>query len=492
MPSLPSALRGRPPAPARLARLLEDLFVLEVHGDPQGVEITGVTADSRSAGPGTLFCCIRGTVTDGHDHAAAAVASGAVAVMCDRLLDLPRPAVQLVVADPRVALAVAAASFFGHPSRSLRVAGITGTNGKTTTTYLLRSVLEAHGWSTGVIGTIGAERTTPEAPVLQARLAAELEGGRRAVAIEVSSHGLSQHRTDAVHFAAVAFTNLTQDHLDYHGDMESYFATKASLFDPGRAEVGVVNADDPYGQRLLQRGGLRLVPYRLADAAQLSVDPATAASSFTWEGQPVHLSLGGPFNLANALCAATIARELGVPPPSVAAGLSSAAPVPGRFERVDAGQPFTIVVDYAHTPDALEQLLTTARHMTEATGPRGRLVVVFGCGGGRDRAKRPLMGEVAARLADTAVLTSDNPRHEDPIAIIEDVRSGVGAAFEPALLVQPDRRTAIEEAVAGARPGDVVVVAGKGHETGQTIGDETLPFDDREVARDAAADWAAP
>ena len=491
MPSVPSAPRGRPPAPARLEALLSELAILDLRGAVGGVAVSAVGADSRAVVPGSLFCCVRGTTNDGHDHALAAVAAGAVAVICERPLDLGPEAVQAVVADGRAALAAAAAAFYGHPSRSLRVAGITGTNGKTTTAHLLSAVLEVHGWRTGVIGTIGAERTTPEAPELQARLAAEVDAGRRAVAMEVSSHALAQKRADAVHFAVVGFTNLTQDHLDYHGDMESYFEVKASLFDPERAEAGAVNADDPFGQRILERGGLRLVPYGLADAADLAVDARTAHSSFRWRGEPVRLALGGRFNVANALCAATMAAELGVPAATAAAGLSSVATVPGRFERIDAGQPFALVVDYAHTPDALEQLLTVARSMAGGRTPTGRVIVVFGCGGGRDRAKRPLMGGVAARLADLAVLTSDNPRHEDPLAIIEEVRAGVGAAYESRLMVEPDRAAAIGDAVARARPGDVVVVAGKGHETGQTFGTGTVLFDDREVARAAALGWAS-
>jgi len=471
--------------------LLAELPILDIRGDAGGIAVRSVSSDSRAVTPGSLFCCVRGTTNDGHDHAPAAVAAGAVAVICERPLDLSPEVVQVVVADGRAALAAAAASFYGHPSRSLLVAGITGTNGKTTTAYLLHAVLEAHGWSTGIIGTIGAERTTPEAPELQARLAAERDAGRHAVAMEVSSHALAQKRADAVHFAVVGFTNLTQDHLDYHRDMESYFAAKASLFDAERAEVGAVNTDDPYGQRLLERGGLRLVPYSLADAADLAIDARTAHSSFRWQGEPVRLALGGRFNVANALCAATMARELGIPAATAAAGLSSVATVPGRFERIDVGQPFALVVDYAHTPDALEQLLMVARGMAGGVTPTGRVIVVFGCGGGRDRAKRPLMGAVAARLADLAFLTSDNPRHEDPLAIIEEVRAGVGALFESTLTVEPDRAAAIASAVAQARPGDVIVVAGKGHETGQTVGAETAPFDDRELARTAAAAWVA-
>lgn len=486
MPSVPSAPRGRRPAPARLDLLLADLHVLELRGEAAGVAVGAVTADSRAVTPGSLFCCVSGTTSDGHDYAPDAVAAGAAAVICERPLDLDPHVVQAVVADGRAALAAVAAAFHGHPSRSLRVAGITGTNGKTTTAYLLRSVLEAHGWSTGLIGTIGAERTTPEAPELQERLAGELDAGRDAVAMEVSSHALAQRRVDAVEFEVVGFTNLTQDHLDYHGDMESYFRAKASLFDPARARLGVVNADDPFGRRLLERCELQLVPFSMADAAGLVVDADTGGSTFRWHGEPVRLSLGGRFNVANALCAATIGHELGVPARTVAAGLSAVTTVPGRFERIDAGQPFTLVVDYAHTPDALEQVLTAARAMTTKSPDAGRVIVVFGCGGGRDRGKRPLMGHVAARLADLAVLTSDNPRHEDPLAIIEQVRAGVGTAMEANLLVQPDRGAAIEDAVARANPGDVVVIAGKGHEAGQTVGDRTVPFDDRELARAAA------
>ncbi|MEO7837440.1 MAG: UDP-N-acetylmuramoyl-L-alanyl-D-glutamate--2,6-diaminopimelate ligase [Acidimicrobiales bacterium] len=487
MPSVPSAVRGRLPAPARLELLLAELGVLDLRGDAAGVVVSAVTADSRSVTPGSVFCCFRGSVSDGHDYAPAAVAAGAVAVICERPLDLGPGVVQVMVADGRAALAAAAAAFHGHPSRSLRVAGITGTNGKTTTAHLLRAVLEAHGWSAGVMGTIGAERTTPEAPELQAHLAAELTAGRDAVVMEVSSHALAQKRADAVHFAVLGFTNLTQDHLDYHGDMESYFAAKASLFETARAEVGAVNADDHFGQRLLERSQLRLVPYSLADATDLALEPRRAQSTFRWHGEPVRLALGGVFNVANALCAATMARELGVPAATAAAGLSAVATVPGRFELIDVGQPFAVIVDYAHTPDALEQVLTAARDMTVTAASAGRVIVVFGCGGGRDRTKRPRMGEVAARLADLAFLTSDNPRHEDPLAIIEEVRAGVGAAFEANLVVQPDRREAIEEAVARAEPGDVVVVAGKGHETGQTVGSEILPFDDRALARAVAA-----
>ncbi|MGH9281747.1 MAG: Mur ligase family protein, partial [Acidimicrobiales bacterium] len=394
----------------RLDRLLGDVPLLERRGDPSSADVASVTYDSRLVQPAALFCCVPGATSDGHAHAPAAVAAGATALLCERFVDLTGPAgaavVQARVASTREAMAPVAAAFHGHPSRSLRVAGVTGTNGKTTVTHLLGAVLRAHGWAAGVIGTLDSPRTTPEAPDLQAALAAHLSAGARAVALEVSSDALVQHRVDAVHFAAVAFTNLSPEHLNTHGDMDSYFTAKASLFDADRAELGVVNADDRWGRRLLDRGGrLPLVPYRLADAGP--VETGRFGARFSWEGHPVVLPLGGRFNVANAICAATMARALGVPAATVAAGLSSLQGVPGRYERIDAGQPFAVVVDYAHTPAALEEVLLAAR--AEAS-EGGRVLAVFGCGGDRDRAKRPLMGEVAARLADVVVLTSDNPR----------------------------------------------------------------------------------
>ncbi|HEX2063188.1 MAG TPA: UDP-N-acetylmuramoyl-L-alanyl-D-glutamate--2,6-diaminopimelate ligase [Acidimicrobiales bacterium] len=461
----------------RLGRLLGDVEVLERRGDAESVEVTSVTHDSRQVRPGALFCCVRGVVTDGHQHAAAAVSAGAVALLCER--SLPLDVVQVRVRDARSATGLVAAAFHGHPSRAMTVVGVTGTNGKTTTIHLLRSILDAHGWPTATVGTLSGPRTTPAAPDLQALLAGELAAGRRAVAMEVSSHALDQRRVDGVRFAAVAFTNLSQEHLDYHLDMEAYYRAKASLFEAGRAERGVVNVDDEYGRRLVDEASIPVEPYSLRDAHDLSATPR--GSRFRWEGHWVDLHLGGRFNVANAVAAATVARGLGVPADTVAAGLSSLTVVPGRFEHVDAGQPFTVVVDYAHTPLALEQALVAARQV--ASG--GRVILVFGCGGDRDTAKRPVMGEVATRMADVAVLTSDNPRHEDPAAIIEQVRAGV--ARPERLVVEPDRQAAIDAAVARAGPGDAVVVAGKGHETGQVVGDRVIPFDDREAVRRALA-----
>ncbi|MGH9223002.1 MAG: UDP-N-acetylmuramoyl-L-alanyl-D-glutamate--2,6-diaminopimelate ligase [Acidimicrobiales bacterium] len=463
-------------SPVPLERLLGGIHVLRAQGVLGAPPVTGVTHDSRAVGPGALFCCVPGTRTDGHDHAPSAVAAGAVALLCERTLDLP--AAQVVVPDARIAMAPVAAAFHGEPSRRMAVAGVTGTNGKTTVTYLLRSILEAAGVPTAVIGTLTGVHTTPEATELQARLAAVAAAGTRAVAMEVSSEALAQHRADATWFEVVAFTNLSQDHLNFHGTMDDYFAAKASLFEPGRARVAVINEDDTWGRRLAAITELPVRPFSLADASAVHVD--RDGSTFTWRGERVRLALSGAFNVSNALAAATIASELDVDPPTIAAGLGAVTSVPGRFQRVDGGGPVAVVVDYAHTPAGLEQALAAARTMAG----EGRVLVVFGAGGDRDHAKRPAMGAVATRLADAAVLTSDNPRNEDPMAIIEEVRAG--AASE--VVVEPDRRAAIALAVGSARPGDVVVIAGKGHETAQVFeGGRSVPFDDAAVARDVLA-----
>jgi UDP-N-acetylmuramoyl-L-alanyl-D-glutamate--2,6-diaminopimelate ligase len=475
----------------RLDRLLGDLEVLETRGDPGATEVTAITHDSGSVVPGALFCCVPGERRDGHDFAPAAVAAGAAALLCERVLTAVPvtrvPVAQVIVPSVRRAMGPAAATLFDHPSRRTPVVGVTGTNGKTTTTHLLAAALQAAGRPAEVIGTLSGARTTPEAPELQARLA-ELAAREATAAVEVSSHALAQHRVDATWFSVAVFTNLSQDHLDFHLSMDDYFATKARLFTAERAAVAVVNTDDLWGRRLLEMvtGSLPTRPFSLADAADLEVGPG--GSTFRWAGQPVRLRLGGVFNVTNALAAAFGARELGADAGAVAEGLSSVVSVPGRFEEVDAGQSFTVVVDYAHTPASLEQVLTAARRIASGAGNgsgAGRVLVVFGCGGDRDRAKRPAMGEAATRLADLAVLTSDNPRREDPLAIIEEVRAGVSRP--EVLVVEPDRRAAIAGALASARPGDVVVVAGKGHEAVQVTGDEVVPFDDRVVVREELA-----
>jgi UDP-N-acetylmuramoyl-L-alanyl-D-glutamate--2,6-diaminopimelate ligase len=447
--------------------------------DPDLTAVVHATGDVR---PGALFCCVRGSRADGHDLAPGALAAGAAALVVDHPLALDAP--QLIVADVRAALGPVAAAFWGHPSRDLDVVGVTGTAGKTTTTHLTAAVLSAAGQPCGVVGTLSGARTTPEAPELQALLADHRRRGDAAVAMEVSSHGLDQHRVDAIRFAVAVFTNLSPEHLDYHGTMADYFAAKSRLFASEFTHRAVVCVDDDWGRRLLdalaRRGELELHPYGLADAADVELAPGGAR--FRWRGQDVALRLTGRFNVANALGAATAALALGLDPATIARGLAAAPPVPGRFEPVEAGQPFTVLVDYSHKPDALEQALRSARELVAAGG---RLAVVFGAGGDRDAAKRPLMGEVAARLADRVVITSDNPRSEDPLAIIAAIEAGVPPGSS--VVIEPDRRRAIEAAVAAAGAGDVVLIAGKGHETTQTAGDRTVPFDDRVEARAALA-----
>ena len=461
-----------------LDRLLEGVEILDLRGGTEGVDVTAITYDSRRVDRGALFCCVRGAVNDGHEFASGAVRDGAVALLCERPLDLGVP--QVLVSEVRPAMAELAAAFHGRPSERMTVVGVTGTNGKTTVTHLLRSVLTAGGARTEVVGTLTGARTTPEAPDLQELLAGFAARGVSAVAMEVSSHALDQHRVDAMSFRAAVFTNLSQDHLDYHRTMDRYFSAKAALFEPGRAAVAVVNASDPWGRTLIERLRAAGDPVVAAFSAEDAVDPVVGldSSRFTWRGRTVHLPLGGQINVMNALAAATAAAAIGVPEEAIVSGLESVEPVPGRMEPVDAGQPFSLIVDYAHTPDGLERVLSGAR----SARPTGRVAVVFGCGGERDPGKRPLMGEVAGRLADLVVVTNDNPRSEDPMSIIDEVASGVGPGAD--LVVEPDRRAAIGRAVGWARAGDVVVVAGKGHETVQQIGQEAIPFDDRVVARE--------
>ena len=475
--SCAAAVRADPQVPleAIVARLGASARIV---GDASRVAVKAVTYDHRAVSPGALHCCLPGDRFDGHEFAAAARRGGAVAFVCERPLDAEAGgAVQLVVGPggARPAMALAACVLFGDPAASLRTVGVTGTNGKTTTTYFLRSVLEAHGWATAVIGTLGGERTTPESPELQHALAHARDSQRSAVALEVSSHALVQHRLDGYRHDVAVFTNLSQDHLDYHHTMEAYFAAKARLFTPERSARAVVNADDPFGRRLLDTAAIPMSVFSLAQAEELEV--GLAESHFNFEGEPVTVRPGGEINVANALAAAGAARALGVPTATIAAGLSVATGPAGRLETVPNGIGATVVVDYAHTPQGIEQILRAARLEAEARG--GRVIVVFGCGGDRDRAKRPLMGAIATRLADLAVLTSDNPRREDPLAIIAEVRAGCDGAAR--LLVEPDRRGAIAAALESAGVGDVVVVAGKGHETVQQIGDKSIEFNDRVV-----------
>lgn len=466
-----------------LAALLEHAGDREILGEATR-QIHEVAYRSDEVRPGSLFFCVPGTRTDGHRFAADAVAAGAVALVCER--PLPLPVTRVVVPSVRRTMGPISAELYGRPSDDLTMVGVTGTNGKTTTTYLLESVLAHAGLEPGVVGTTGVRvagvprpfaRTTPEAPDLQRLLAEMTEAGVRAVAIEVSSHGLDQHRVDGIRFECAVFTNLSQDHLDYHPSMEEYFLAKARLFTPEMSSSAAVNLDDPYGRRLLDRG-VRTVTYGIeseADVRADSIETTSQGLSFRVGAETFRSRLRGQFNVYNCLSVVAAGRALGIDPAAVAAGIESLPGVPGRLESVEQGQDFLVVVDYAHTPDSLENVLRAARPLAER-----RVIVVFGCGGDRDRTKRAPMGEVATRSADLAVLTSDNPRSEDPHAIIAEVevgaRSGGGA-----YVVEPDRRAAIRAALAQARGGDVVVVAGKGHETGQEFATHTIPFDDREV-----------
>jgi len=452
----------------------------------RAVEVASLAYDSRKAGPGTLFFCVPGERVDGHEFAAGAVEAGAAALVVERELELD--VAQVLVADARAAMAPLAARFWGDPTAELRLVGITGTNGKTTTAFLIREVLETAGVQCGLLGTVrqvvgGAEeeveRTTPEAIDLQATFRRMLEAGDRACVMEVSSHALALQRADSVHFEAALFTNLTQDHLDFHDGMEDYFGAKRLLFEMG-PKVSIVNVDDPYGRRLAEEFDCTTFSAEGAEAdfEARGVSFDVAGASFGVGETPVRTRLPGHFNVANALAAFAAAISLGVRAEVAAEGLGRAERVPGRFEPVDEGQPFAVLVDYAHTPDSLENVLRAARRLTE-----GRLIAVFGAGGDRDRDKRPKMGRAGAELADLAIVTSDNPRSEDPEAIVAEVVAGVenGAAVE----VEPDRREAIALALGRARPGDTVVIAGKGHEQGQEFENgRKIPFDDREVARE--------
>ena len=465
----------------RLATLIEDGLGDDavIVGSADDVEVTGIELDSREARPGDLFCCVRGEHVDGHQFAATAVARGAAALLVDRRLDTTAVGVvpQVVVADTRRAMGLLAAAYHDHPSRRLTLVGVTGTNGKTTTTALIAAVLEHAGLPTGTIGTLSGAHTTPESPELQRRLAGHLADGRQAVVMEVSSHALALGRVIGCHFDLGVFTNLGHDHLDLHGTVEAYFAAKAALFDGDLTDRAVINADDEHGRRLIASTTIPVTPFSVAELADVQV--SVTDHSYLWRGEHVRMGIGGPFNVANSLAAATACAELGVAPELVAAGLSAAPTVPGRFEPVDAGQSFSVIVDFAHTPEGLRAALRAAR----PSSCSGRLIAVFGCGGDRDTGKRPQMGAVAAEHCDILVLTSDNPRSEDPSSIIDAIRAGVPEDYRGALVLEPDRRLAIAAAVEAARPGDVVVIAGKGHEATQTIAGRTVAFDDRAVAR---------
>jgi len=518
---------------------LDELIATDAPGASGAVEVTGLSYDSRSVHAGDLFFCVSGFQSDGHEFAPQAVEAGAAALVVERPLGLGVP--ELMVESARDAMAPLAARFYGDPSSELHVVGVTGTNGKTTTAYLVRALLEAIGEQCGLLGTVKAvvggverpvTRTTPEAIDLQADFRAMLDGGDEACAMEVSSHALALGRADGIHFSVAVFTNISRDHLDFHETMEDYFQAKRRLFETapegsvtaaavgagdGRARsagVSVVNVGDPYGQRLaaeiddvrtfaVQDGGTA------AELVQADYRATNVRCTFEGCGFTLHTPAGerdvalpvpGRFNVANALGALAAVHALGGELDVLVAALKGGVRVPGRFEPVDEGQDFAVLVDYAHTPDSLENVLAAARELAASADERGRgrVICVFGAGGDRDRGKRPLMGEIAARLADVAVVTSDNPRSEEPGQIIAEIMAGValvdrsehpqveGTPESPPVRSVADRGEAIAEAIADAHAGDVLVIAGKGHEQGQELaGGRKVPFDDVEVARSA-------
>jgi UDP-N-acetylmuramoyl-L-alanyl-D-glutamate--2,6-diaminopimelate ligase len=478
--------------------LLEALPDARLVGAPP-TTVRGLTADSRQVGAGHCFVAVPGFKQDARRFVPEAVARGARLVVTEGEALAGVEVAQVLVPSARLALARLAAAWHGHPARALTLVGITGTNGKTTTSYLVEALLRARGGPTGVIGTIHyviadevrpASQTTPEALEIQALLAAMRERGVRGVAMEVSSHALALHRVDGLDFDVAVFTNLTQDHLDFHGTLESYRRAKRRLFEllatsgKGR-RTAVVNADDPAGRTMVDGLDVPVLAFGLDAGADVrAVEHTSTLAGIRMTVQTPHgratmtSPLVGDHNVTNLLGAVAVGLGLGMPLPDVARALERVAVVPGRFEQVRAGQPFLVIVDYAHTPDALERVLATARKLTP-----GRLGAVFGCGGDRDRGKRPLMGAIASRLADRVWVTSDNPRTERPEAIVEEILAGVPGGAGERVDGEPDRRTAIERALRWARGNDTVVIAGKGHETYQVIGAHILPFDDREIAR---------
>lgn len=479
----------------RLADILDGIKVLASSGDIF-TEIKGMTMDSRQVEPGDLYACVPGANADGHDFAAEVIKKGASALLVERLLPFEIPQVQ--VDHVRDVLGKIAANLYGYPSSRLEMVGVTGTNGKTTITYLVEQIMKKQGKKAGLIGTLGSRiagreipgsRTTPEAVDLQKLLAMMVDEKAELVVMEVSSHALDLGRVQGIEFDAAIFTNLTQDHLDYHKTMEGYLQAKARLFKELKGnkqpKVGIINGDDPAAQTLCQVSAARTVLYGIhaenlayrADNIQLSAHGIQMTVHFHGKSQEVHYRTPGMFSVYNALAAFAWAIESGRDAQLAADALAEIHGVPGRFENVREGQPFPVIVDYAHTPDGLENVLKTAREFTQ-----GRLITVFGCGGDRDKGKRPQMGEISARLSDFVIVTSDNPRTEEPEQIIKDILVGVSGVEYTAMV---NRKEAIETACRIAKPGDTVLIAGKGHEDYQIIGHETFPFDDREVAKEA-------
>ncbi|ABO49209.1 UDP-N-acetylmuramoylalanyl-D-glutamate--2,6-diaminopimelate ligase [Desulforamulus reducens MI-1] len=480
-----------------LKELLQAIPVITIIGNPE-IDIEGICYDSRQAAKGMIFVAVKGYQTDGHKYIENAVAAGVTAVVYETEIVLPTGVTGVQVSDSRKALALMADQFYGHPSKKLSMVGVTGTNGKTTTTHLIAAIWRKARVKPGVIGTIhnligekalAVSNTTPESLDLQKILAQMLDEGVKGVAMEVSSHALALNRVAGVNYDVAVFTNITQDHLDFHNTMEEYLAAKAKLFTTD-IQYAIINADDPAAEELKKISRGKVYTYGIDQAAdirakdiQVTARGVSFMASGPWGNHQLNLKLTGRFNVYNALAAYTTGMALGFGSDTVVSALEDVPGVAGRFELLDKGQNFAVVVDYAHTPDGLENILTTARQIT-----KGRLITVFGCGGDRDRTKRPIMGEIAARYSDVPVVTSDNPRTEEPQKIIQDVVEGVNRVIAPEdYLVLVDRREAINKAIELAQEGDVVVIAGKGHEDYQIIGTTKYSFDDRKEAAKALA-----
>ncbi len=482
---------------AKLKELLKGIDYRVLQGD-LSQEITGIEYDSRHVNVGDAFICIPGFKTDGHNYAAQAVKNGSRALLVEKPVAGCEDCTMVQVNDTRELLPLLASRFYNAPSQTLRVIGVTGTNGKTTTTHLIKAILEETGYAVGLIGTLNATfqgyeeklaNTTPESLDLERFMSRVRDQGGRYLVMEVSSHALDLGRVREIDFDVAIFTNLTQDHLDYHKDLESYCDAKLKLFEKLKVESGrfaVINADDPHADRFLGASPGERITYGIHNSATVKatgVRITSRGSTFDVvypEGKTtLNIRLAGFFNVYNTLAAIAWALEERIPPQTIKTALEKVRGVPGRFESIDEGQDFSVIVDYAHTPDGMENILKTARQITE-----GRIITVFGAGGDRDRTKRPLMGKIAAQYSDFSIVTSDNPRSEDPLAIIEDIVAGLKEKETAHYAVVPDRREAIRHAIYLAHPDDMVVIAGKGHEDYQLIKGKVYPFDDRLVARE--------
>lgn len=475
----------------RLTDIISDLENVEITGDTSA-EVKGIAYDSRDVAEGFIFVCIKGYKTDGHNYISEAVKRGALVLIVGESVEVPKGITIIKTSDTRDALAKVSSAYFGYPSRSMKLIGVTGTNGKTTTTYLIKSILDKKGFKTALLGTISniigdrvvdAKRTTPESYDLQQMFCDMRDEGTDYCIMEVSSHSLELKRVAGCNFNVGIFTNLTRDHLDFHVTFENYFNAKMKLFDQSR--IAAINMDDEYGREILSRVKIPVITYSEkanGDVRAINVEITSKNSKFTlmYKDDKVQISLPlpGRFNVYNALAAASACIKEGLSLKDIKAGLESVSGIPGRSEVIDSGRGFTIIIDYAHTPDGLENILNTVREYV-----KGRIITVFGCGGDRDKTKRPIMGEVAGRLSDICIVTSDNPRSEDPVSIIDDIIPGIkktGINYK----VMPDRRDAIHAAMSTAMANDLVVIAGKGHETYQILKDKTIHFDEREIVKE--------